>query len=79
MVRGTVIQVAFMKVLKEKWYVVDEPWGDGSIIQAASPDAAGEFVCDCEGLIDEEDLDRVESAQEIAEYLVNLHNANLLD
>lgn len=62
------------KVLDLKWYVVDQPWGDGSWIRAGAPDAAGEFVCDCEGLLDHCDFERQESATEIAEHIVRLHN-----
>lgn len=62
------------KVLDLKWYVVDQPWGDGNWIRAGSPDAPGEFVCDCESLLDDCDLERVESAAEIAEHIVRLHN-----
>lgn len=39
--------------------------------------ASGEFICDCEGLLDDADIDRVESAQELAEYIVKLHNSHL--
>lgn len=66
-----------MNILHQKWFVVDQPWGEGDWIRAGAPDAAGEFVCDCQGLIDECDLNRSESAQEIAEYIVNLHNSRL--
>lgn len=65
------------KILELKWYVVCQPWGDSSWIRAGSPDASGEFVCDCEGLIDECDWEREESAVEIAEYIVKLHNASI--
>lgn len=63
-----------MKVLEEQWFVVCQPWGDDTYIRAGAPDAAGEFVCDCQGLLDECDLDRAESAAEIAEHIVRLHN-----
>ena len=36
--------------------MVDQPWGDGTTIQAGDPDAAGEFVCDCLGLLDAADI-----------------------
>lgn len=65
------------KVLDLKWYVVCQPWGDGNWIRAGEPDAAGEFVCNCEGLLDECDLERAESAAEIAEHIVRLHNGYL--
>lgn len=66
-----------MKVLDQKWYVVNQPWGEGEFIRAGAADAAGEFVCDCQGLLDDADVDRIESAQEIAEYIVKLHNSYL--
>ena len=65
------------KVLEQKWYVVCQPWGDGNWIRAGAPDASGEFVCDCESLLDEADRERVESVAEIAEHIVRLHNSHL--
>lgn len=56
--------------------MVCQPWGESDFIRAGSPDV-GEFVCDCEGLLDECDMEREESAVEIAEHIVKLHNANL--
>jgi len=38
----------------------------------------GVFVLDCIALLDEMDIDRAESAQDIAAYVVELHNTAIL-
>ncbi|MEH2138588.1 hypothetical protein [Nostoc sp.] len=62
-----------MKIINDRWYTVDQPWGDGDFIRANNPDCAGQFVCDCAFPCDE-DADRDESASEIAAHIVQAHN-----
>lgn len=39
-----------------RWYTVDDPWGDGSMVVAGNPDPhAGRFVTDCEPTLGDED------------------------
>lgn len=38
-----------MKILKSKWYIVEDPWGDGTSIVAGNPDPhIGKFICDAD-------------------------------
>ena len=62
-----------MKIINTQWYTVKQPWGDGDFIRAGNPDCAGEFVCDCV-IPTSGDVEREESAQEIAEHIVRSHN-----
>ena len=61
------------KIINTRWYTVNQPWGDGDFIRAGNPDCAGGFVCDCV-VPSKGDIERKESAQEIAEHIVKSHN-----
>ena len=66
-------------IIAKKWYVVCSPWGDGTWIRAGAPDAAGEYVVDCQPMINPEDGGLNEQqAAELAEYLVALHNKSMM-
>ena len=71
-----------INVVSQPWYLLGAPWarGDyaGTMIIAGDPDPhVGIAVCDtCDVLAKELDL---ESAREIAEHIVKLHNASLGD
>lgn len=68
------------RIVSQPWYLLGAPWahGDyaGTMILAGAPDPhVGLAVCDtCDVLAEETDL---ETAREVAEHIVKLHNASL--
>ena len=59
-----------------QWFVVGQPWGDGTWINAGSEDPhGGQFVVDCRPLHDEGPSE--DEAAEIAAHIVMLHSAYL--
>lgn len=63
-------------LINERWYVVGQPWGDGTWINAGSEDPhGGQFVVDCNPLHDEGPSP--EEAADIAAHIVMLHDAYL--
>jgi len=63
-----------MNVLEERWYAVEPPFGDGTWIRARAVDALGAFVCDCNSLVPWAEGDATTTPQDIAAYIVALHN-----
>jgi hypothetical protein len=70
--------------LDELWYVVDQPWGDGSWVIAGNPDPhIGKFVCCCEdiSLIDftdnYTDEDAKNDCRNRAYHIAEIHNQSL--
>lgn len=61
-------------LLKERWYVVGQPWGDGTWIRARAEDAAGVYVCGIDEMA--EDVEE-QDYRAILSYICALHNAQL--
>lgn len=60
-------------MMPERWYVVDHPWGDGSWVNADSPDPHhAAFVCDCAPPVEIEEAQG--TPQERAAHIAALHN-----
>ncbi len=70
------------RILKVRWYVLGAPWahGDyaGTMILAGSEDPhMADPVCDTVDMIDQVDGADIETARDIAEHIIRLHNASL--
>lgn len=65
-----------MSLIDEDWYVVGPPWGNGTWINAGSPDPhAGTFVLDCETIT--ESPRTLDEAAALADHIVKLHQTYL--
>lgn len=62
------------KILNLEWAVGNRYWEDSNIVRAIAPNLPPIFVCDCLSFYLEEEVFRDESIQQIAEYIVKIHN-----
>jgi len=63
----------------DKFYVVESPWGDGTLVVAGNPDPhAGQFICDCNDIGEEwieGEPTADDKARERAGIIIEFHNA----
>lgn len=68
-----------MSLLEQKWHTVDQPWGNGEWVIAGNNDPhAGKFICDCQPMTEDDENDENLAAY-VAQHIVDLHNASLMD